>query len=84
MNIYKYRFSLGNTTSGQVGFCFDVRLKQKKQDATSAVKVARKVLKTVDHPLHVLPTEDLRVEDPIVWLNVKQITTKDIVDVRRI
>ena len=80
---YIYRFSLGNSTTGQVGLCFDLHVTQERTNKAQAVRLAREALANqIDDPLPV-PNAYLseRMRGAVVYVNADKLTERDIVDI---
>lgn len=78
-----YRFSLGNSTEGQVGFCFDFVMQQEKRDDHEAVDAVKAQFEEYGTDqcmtgLSILPEP---FDGICVYVNTSKITVEDIVNV---
>jgi len=83
MSKFRYRFSIGNSTEGQVGMCFDVTLEQEKEDHDDAVTQTKALLAEYGAEasltgLDILPQP---FDGICVYVNPAAITKEDIVHV---
>lgn len=80
MPTFSYRFSIGNSNTGQVGLCFDFEMEQEKADEAAAVIAVKAALS--EHGAEDRLTDLRIIGDPIthvcLYLNTALITKDDI------
>lgn len=81
MHKFRYRFSIGDSNEGAVGFCFDVVIEQATQDSEDAVKQVRTML--ADYGAEESLTDLSILPEPFggicIYINPNVITAGDIV-----
>lgn len=84
MTKFNYRFSLGDTNSGQVGLCFELTLEQMQIDKQEAVATLHQVLEDCNGELLDIRLGLPGIHHACLYLNTKPITADDIVNVTKV
>lgn len=78
---FNYRFSIGNSNEGQVGFCFDFAFESPQRDDKAAVEAAKAMLSDygAEESLTGLDLLPSPFSGQCIYINVAKITEEDIV-----